>query len=392
MNIGIDALGIATSCYALDLATLAEARGIDPLKYTQGLGQQQMSVAPPDEDIVTMAASAADAILSPEDKASIELVLFATESGIDQSKAAGIWVQHLIGLPKRCRIIELKQACYSATCALQMARYFVTAHPNKKALILASDIARYGLNTPGEPTQGCGAAAVLVSANPRLIALDPEYGLYADHVMDFWRPNYRDEALVDGHYSTRVYLSSLGHAWDHYVESSGRTFADHATFCYHLPFTRMAEKAHERLARHTKQQIPSEELLAQIEPSLSYARRIGNSYSASLYVGIASLLENGTIDLGGKRLGLFSYGSGCVAEFFSGVVQPTYQQALHSSRHNSMLNLRQKLNYHEYAELYQFQLPQDGSEAATPQHATSPFRLTGVKNHVRLYERLSESY
>jgi hypothetical protein len=50
---------VYTPQYFLDLKTLAEARGIDPDKFYTGIGQEKMGVPPPDEDIVTMGASAA---------------------------------------------------------------------------------------------------------------------------------------------------------------------------------------------------------------------------------------------------------------------------------------------------------------------------------------------
>src|SRR5690625_7366180 len=75
----------------------------------------------PDEDIVTMAAEAAQTLLERHDATKIRQVLFATESSVDQSKAAGVFVHDLLGLPANVRSIELKQACYSGTAALQMA-------------------------------------------------------------------------------------------------------------------------------------------------------------------------------------------------------------------------------------------------------------------------------
>jgi hydroxymethylglutaryl-CoA synthase len=48
--------------------------------------------------------------------------------------------------------------------------------------------------------------------------------------------------------------------------------------------------------------------------------RIGNTYTASLYVCLAALLEAEARTLTGRRLGLFSYGSGSCAEFFTGFV------------------------------------------------------------------------
>ena len=386
--IGIDALRFYTPSFAIDLRVLAQERGVDPEKFHTGLGQSAMSVLPPDEDIVTMAAHAAAPLIDAETKKSIRLVLFATESGVDQSKAAGLWVHHLLGLNPSCRVVELKQACYSATCALQMALSYVHLHPSEKVLLLASDNARYGLKAAGEPTQGCGAAAMIISVSPRLLAIEPFQGVVADHVMDFWRPNYLSEAVVDGKYSTKVYLQTLLKCWQEYFGQSGRAFTDHARFCYHIPFTRMASKAHERLAKTIGVDLPAEYLTSQIEAGLIYSRLLGNAYTASLYVGLASLLENDAKDLSGQRIGCFSYGSGCVGEFFSCIVQPGYRSLLSPEGHKELLASRRKLSYQEYENFFLYQLPQDGSVQQTPLCSSKKFRLSGCRHHERLYEAL----
>ena len=88
MTIGIDKIGFATSQYVLKLQDLAEARGIDPEKLSKGLLLKELSIAPLTEDIVTLAASASDSILTEQERQEIDMVIVATESGIDQSKAA----------------------------------------------------------------------------------------------------------------------------------------------------------------------------------------------------------------------------------------------------------------------------------------------------------------
>ena len=385
-KIGIDAIRFYTPSFAIDLHTIASQRGIDPNKFHVGLGQHCMSVMPPDEDIVTMAAHAALPLIDEQNKRDIHLVLFATESGVDQSKAAGLWVHHLLGLSSSCRVVELKQACYSATCALQLAISYLHMHPTEKVLLLASDNARYGLNTPGEPTQGCGAVAIILSVSPRLVAIEPYQGIVADHVMDFWRPNYLNEAVVDGKYSTKVYLNTLLKCWEEYSRQSGHGFSEHARFCYHIPFTRMAEKAHERLSRSASSQTCATALHSQIEPGLLYSKQLGNAYTASLYIGCASLLENELEDLSEKRIGFFSYGSGCVGEFFSGIVQRGYQKALFREEHQSLLTSRAKLSYEQYKDFFTYQLPEDGGDHTTPVHSAVRFRLLGCRNHERLYQ------
>jgi hydroxymethylglutaryl-CoA synthase len=389
VKVGIDSIAFYTSHYALDLARLAETRNIDANKFYVGLGQHKMAVPPPSEDIVTMAANAATRALRDTDANAIEMLLFATESGIDHSKAAGIYVHDLLNLPARCRVIELKQACYSATLALQLALPFLRQHPEKKVLLIASDIARYGLGTAGESSQGCGAVAMVLSANPRILALESEYGVVTENVMDFWRPNYSDAAFVDGKYSSKLYLNMLAKSWEQYQTLSGRNFSDHAYYCYHTPVPKLVEKAHQHLAKINNYQAESEEhLFAQVNPSLEYGRQIGNSYTASLYVGLTALLDLTKENLAGKRLGFYSYGSGCVAEYFSGVVQENYQQALDAAHHEQMLAQRKELTYSEYEAFYSFHYPEDGSRCELPQYQTGQFRLAAIDHHKRIYEKV----
>jgi hydroxymethylglutaryl-CoA synthase len=390
LKVGIDTLAFYSSHYALDLENLAKQRGVDANKFFVGLGQQKMAVAPPGEDIVTMAANAALRALRDVDTSKIEMLLFATESGIDQSKSAGIYVHDLLGLPERCRVIELKQACYSGTLAIQLALPFLRQHPEKKVLMIASDIARYGLGTPGESSQGCAAVAMVLSVNPRMIALDAEYGVVTENVMDFWRPNYADNAIVEGKYSSKLFMHMLEKCWNQYTALSGRGFADHAYFCYHTPVPRLVEKAHQHLVKiNSQEKLTEAELHQQLHHSLTYSRAIGNSYTASLYVGIAALLDLCTDDLSGKRLGFYSYGSGCVAEYFSGVVQPGYKDRLDSAHHLAMLANRQPLNYSEYEAFYSFKYPQDGSYCKIPAHQTGQFRLASISDHKRQYEKVT---
>lgn len=388
VKVGIDTFAIYTSRYALLLSTLAEKRGIPSDKFHIGLGQYRMSVPPPGEDIVTMAANAAKKALQDVDVNEIEMLLFATESSFDQSKAVGIYVHHLLELPSRCRVVELKQACYSGTAALQLALPFLRENPDKKVLVIASDIARYGLETAAESSQGAGAIAIVLSANPRVLSFEPSYGVITEDVMDFWRPNYLNHALVDGKYSSKLYLTMLEKSWEQYQMLSGRGFIDHAFFCYHVPVPRLVEKAHYHLLKLTGyDHLDEVERDKQIQFSLEYGRLIGNSYSASLFVALASLLDNAKENIANKRIGFYSYGSGCVAEYFSGVVEPGYRQALHTAYHADLLTSRRLLSYEEYASFYQFEYAQDGLMQDIPFYHTGDFRITKLQQHKRIYER-----
>jgi len=386
MNAGIDRISFYVPGQYLDLKTLAAARGVDPNKFYTGIGQERMAVTSPDEDIVTMGANAAFHALQGIDPSSLDMLIFATESGIDQSKAAGVYVHQLLGLPSSCKAFEVKQACSGGTAGLLMALALVNQRPDKKVLLVCSDVARYGLGTAGEPTQGAGACAMVISASPRILAIDPRNGSYTADVMDFWRPNYMDEALVDGKASIRIYIKALLESWDLYAKETGLKFSDHGRFCYHLPFTRMAEKAHTSLVKQAAPDFEDGKAAAQIEAALCYNRIIGNTYTGSLYIGLTSLLEH-EADLTGQRLGMFSYGSGCLAVFFGGVLQEGYLAHLDRERHRTMLEVRRELSMQEYEKLYSQRLPKDGSDLQFSPHTRGLFRLQGISAHKRLYSR-----
>lgn len=386
--IGIDLISFHTPAYYLDLRTLAEVRGVDPDKFYIGIGQEKMAVPPPDQDIVTLAANAALPIVEAAGREGIDHLIFATESGIDQSKAAALFCHKLLDLPARCRCVELKEACYGGTAALRMAMAMVAMHPGTRALVLAADIARYDLGSPGEPTQGAGAVAMLVTENPRVLAVDDAAGIYAEDIMDFFRPNYRTEAVVDGKYSTRMYLSTLRNAWEDYKAVSGRGLADHAHYCFHLPFTKIAYKGFDRLCRFEKAEVPPpEEQDRLLAPALKYNRLTGNTYAACVHQSLTCLLDNAPAPLDGRRIGLFSYGSGCMAEFFSGVVQPGYAAHLFTAAHQKMLESRTALTYRQYEDIFNYGIPQDGDHHIMAPYRAGPFRLAGLADHKRRYER-----
>ncbi|HEY9016822.1 hydroxymethylglutaryl-CoA synthase [Thiomicrospira sp.] len=382
-NVGIDLIHFATADFYLGLDVFAQQKNQDVDKYLVGIGQEKMSIAPPDEDIVTLSAKAAEPILAQVERDKISAVFFATESGVDQSKSAGAFVHSLLNLPNRCRVIELKHACYAGAAALQMAVNTVKANPKEQVLVIAADIARYDLDTSGEATQGCGAVAMLVKTEPRILAIEAGSGYHTEDVMDFWRPNHRETALVDGKYSTKVYLSSLKFAWQHFTEETGRGFEDIQQFCYHIPFTKMAEKAHKQLVKQVGLKQTDQQTSQQVAASQVYNRVIGNSYSASLFVGFCSLLDHKP-NLDDQRIGFFSYGSGCVAEFFSGVIQPGYQSVLMTREHQRSIEARSPLTYQQYLDLYHHTEPNQAN-ITFPEYHAGPFRLSGIQDHKRCY-------
>jgi len=384
MNIGIDKINYFSPHLYVDMVDLAEARGEDPNKFLIGIGQTQQAVIPTTQDIVTMAANAADEMLTAEERAEIEEVIVATESGVDQSKSAAVYVQKLLGINRYARTIEMKQACYSGTYALMRARDFVAAHPDKKVLVIASDIARYGLETGGEVTQGGGAVAMLITANPSIVTINDDSVYMSDEIMDFWRPNYTSEALVDGKYSANIYRDFYSEVWTRYKEKNGMTLSDFAAFVYHLPFTKMGLKALRDVLPEVDD-AKQEALLAAFEDSRFYNKMVGNLYTGSAYLSLLSLLDQTETLEAGNQIGLFSYGSGAEGEVFSLTVQPGFKDALNPQVHLQRLNDRKKVSVKEYEQIFSNHLA--GKENRELDITTDPARfvLKGLQDQKRQY-------
>lgn len=385
MKIGIDKIGFYTSHLYVDMNDLAKARDVDTAKFTIGIGQEKMAIAPLTQDAVTLAANAALEIIDDSDRQAIDFVIFGTETGVDHSKAAGVYVHHLLDLQPQTRTVEVKQACFGATAGIQMAKAHIALHPNSKVLVLASDIARYGLRTGGEATQGAGAVAMVMSKDPKIMAIEEPSAYLTEDVMDFWRPVYSEYAQVDGKLSNEMYLSFFEKIWQAYQQKTGLGIGDFSAICYHLPYTKMGLKAL-RMIYDQGTEADKERLLENLEHSKIYNKNVGNIYTGSLYLSFLSLIEHQNNLRAGDRIGLFSYGSGAVGEFFAGILQPGYQEHLHAEQHQKLLSSRTEVSVEEYEQIFAATLPKDGTAyQLDDQNDPAKIKLSGVGEHKRHY-------
>jgi hydroxymethylglutaryl-CoA synthase len=411
-RIGIHALGIAVPRRYIEMDALALARGVEPAKYLHGLGALQMAVAEPGEDTVALAAVAARRALAASglDRERLGLLIVGTETGVDHSKPVASFVHGLLGLPQAMRVYDTQHACYGGTAGLMAAVEWIAsgAADDRAALVICADIARYGLGTPGEPTQGAGAVAMVVSTNPALLELDVGVsGAASSHVHDFWRPLGLREAQVDGHYSVQCYLDAVATAYrgwraratDRGLIARGELASSQlARICYHVPFCKMARKAHLHVRRcdlddaGAAWRVADEEAAGlasyahQVEPSLGLCAQIGNIYTGSLYLGLAGLLQTQAPGLVGQRIGLFSYGSGCTSEFFSGVVAERAAAQIAAAKIAEVLAARERISIPEYERI--MALPPTAPLVPSPrpsQPADGELRFIGVSNHQRQY-------
>ena len=420
LAVGIDRISFATPHYYLNLTDLANARGIDPNKFTIGIGQSEQSVPPNHQDIVTLAAQAALPLLPHIDSNRLKMLIVGTESGVDASKSSALYVQNLLKFTPWVRSIEVKEACYGGTAALMMACDYVRAHAEKnpQVLVIAADIARYGLATPGEVTQGAGAVAMLVSANPHVLKINDDSVVKSADIQDFWRPVYQDTALARGKFSTEQYIEFFCDVWQKYCAQNDCNFNDFAGLCFHLPYTKMGLKAlkaamdscdntcEDSCDNSNLSESSRNRLLSRYETSTKYSRRVGNIYTGSLYLGLLSLLELDGLELdrlepdgyahenselpplkSGDKIGLFSYGSGAVGEFFSATLVPGFKDALFAREHADMLDSRVRLSVADYEAMFSSVAPYAPEDfvSDTSHRERANFFLDGISSQERHY-------
>lgn len=389
MTVGIDQINFYVPKFYVDMAKLAEARQVDPNKFLLGIGQTEMSVSPMSQDIVSMGANAAKEIITDEDKKQISMVIVATESAIDSAKASAVQIHNLLGIQPFARCIEMKEACYAATPAIQLAKDYLAQRPDEKVLIIASDTARYGLNSGGEPTQGAGAVAMIISQNPRILELNDDAVAFTEDVYDFWRPSGQPYPLVDGALSKDAYIHSFQESWNEYARRHNKSLSDFSSLCFHVPFTKMGKKALDSILTDDIDEDTKERLTTGYDSATYYNRYVGNIYTGSLYLSLISLLETHNLSAG-ENIGLFSYGSGSVGEFFSGKLVEGYQNALDIQGHKDLLNNRTEISVDTYETFFKrFDNLEFDHKTELDNEQNSIFYLDSINDHIRNYNTLN---
>ncbi len=392
MTIGVDHIAVYIPNQYLALEDLALARNVDPNKFLVGLGNREMSIASASEDIVVLAANAGKRVLEEADvdPGDVGLLIVGTESAVDRAKPTATHVHELLRIGNSCRTFDVMHACAGATYGILSAIDWLQNKINKYALVIASDIACYGKGSPGEPTQGAGAVAILLSTDPRLMTLN-EVSNYSKNVYDFWKPLNKDFPIVEGVYSSQCYLEAVKNCFkDQDVDQN-------AAFLYHTPYPKLIKHAHSNVVSRLNLDLDWEQhYLEKVAPFSDFSSRIGNIYTGSLWLTLANFLENcyasqrssqhNSDEESYQNSGchLFSYGSGCGAVLMRGLLSSEWSTMTKLLNINKMLDNRLRLTVEEYESLI------DGNEIDKDCLSRSFFKFEGLQNDQRQYTRLAQ--
>lgn len=269
--------------------------------------------------------------------------------------------------------VDTVNACYGGTNALFNSVNWIesSAWDGRDAVVVTGDIALYKKGN-ARPTGGAGCVAMLIGPNAPLAIEAGQRGSYIRHAYDFYKPDLTSEyPIVDGHFSIRCYTEAVDACYKAYnareqtlksqQNGNGVNGHDQAQetpvdrfdyMAFHAPTCKLVSKSYARLLYNDYLVNPSNPLFAEVpaelrdmdyatsvtdktvektfmalakkrfasrvQPSINVPTQCGNMYCGSVYGSLASILAN--VDnqtLQGKRIGLFSYGSGLASSMFS---------------------------------------------------------------------------
>jgi len=264
------------------------------------------------------------------------------------------------------------------------------------AIVVTGDIAVYAPG-PARPTGGAGVVAMLVGENAPIVVERGLKSSYFEHAWDFYKPHLESEyPVVDGKLSINCYLRALDSCYSIYRKKywdlgCGTFNIDNMDYAlFHSPFTKMVRKSFSRVLyndflgndshsrfdsikpdlKKTMKALDAEESYnnkdvqqvfqdlskdlysKQVEPSLLLPKTLGNSYTASLYTSLLSLIaQKEDKHLLKKRIFMFSYGSGLAATAFSLNVRSPVQEIREQSDIINRLSKRVAVSPEDYTKV-----------------------------------------
>uniref|UniRef100_A0A5B6Z694 Hydroxymethylglutaryl-CoA synthase n=1 Tax=Davidia involucrata TaxID=16924 RepID=A0A5B6Z694_DAVIN len=364
-NVGILAMEIYFPPTCIQQEVLEAHDGASKGKYTIGLGQDCMAFCTEVEDVISMSLTAVTSLLEKYgiDPKEIGRLEVGSETVIDKSKSIKTFLMQIFEDCGNTDIegVDSTNACYGGTAALFNCVNWVesSSWDGRYGLVVCTDSAVYA-EGPARPTGGAAAIAILVGPDAPIAFESKFRGSHMSHVYDFYKPNLASEyPVVDGKLSQTCYLMALDSCYkrfcNKYEKLEGKQFsmADADYFVFHSPYNKLVQKSFARLVfsdflrnassvdeaakeklgpfsnlsadesyqsrdlEKASQQVAKPLYDAKVQPATLIPKQVGNMYTASLYAAFVSLLHNKHDTLAGKRVVMFSYGSGLTATMFS---------------------------------------------------------------------------
>ena len=423
-KIGIDAIDYYVPPIALPIKALAEARNIEAAKLEFGLGLKSMAITDTDEDSASMAANALIKLILNNniDPTKIGRIYLGTESSLDAAKPSATYAVGVVERKlknkfgercfKNCDVVDLTFACIGAVDALENCLDWVRNKEGRLAIVIASDVAKYELNSPGEYTQGAGAIGILIKENPAILEIKDQWGVAMESVGDFFKPRkllknsdlkdvqiidfletkkqeieiYSEEPVFDGQYSNLCYKTRIEEALEHFQKKYNPNYLnDWEHLIFHLPYAFQGRRMildiwlnwlkennifsslEEEIGPLNKEEFKTWKKAAsksklfkafifnKIEAGEKASSLIGNMYTASIFMSFLSLLSeslSNTKNIEGDTVGFLAYGSGSKSKIFQGEIQKNWSTKIKHLDLFKSISSRKEIDFETYEKLH----------------------------------------
>ncbi|CAI5710509.1 unnamed protein product [Peronospora destructor] len=431
-NVGILAMEVHFPSDYVAQHEMERFDGVSSGKYTLGLGQLAMAVPGDREDVNALALTAVSRLLSNfcvscEQIGRLEV---GTETLVDKSKSTKTVLMQLFGDNVDVDGATVINACYGGTAALLNAVAWVDSSfwDGRYAVVVATDIAVYAKGS-ARPTGGCGAVAMLIGPDAPIVLDCRTKATHATNVWDFYKPDVNSEyPTVDGKLSTSCYLHALDECYQLFCKKSestaqkdekevGMASVDYAVF--HSPYNKLVQKSFARLLFLNSRRLlssgdevaktmfaplrkwtntPLEKTLddrelevavrdiakadfdIKVSPSCTTSQQLGNSYTAAVYINLATLVYARAKDLAlGAQVLVFSYGSGSLATMY----------VLHTREPTE--SAKGKFSLEKMAKFLDLTARLERRNKKTPEEYTSRMKLRQSTFGAKIYLKLTQS-
>ncbi|KAK9147689.1 hypothetical protein Scep_006446 [Stephania cephalantha] len=320
-DVGILAMEVYFPPTCVQQEALEAHDGASKGKYTIGFGQDCMAFCSDVEDVISMSLTAVTSLLEKYniDPKQIGRMEVGSETVIDKSKSIKTFLMQVFEEHGNTDIegVDSTNACYGGTAALFNVVNWVesSSWDGRYGLVVCTDSAVYA-EGPARPTGGAAAIAMLIGPNAPISFESKFRGSHMSHAYDFYKPDLASEyPVVDGKLSQTCYLMALDTCYRRLCANSVDEDAKEKL----APYSALSgdESYSNRDLEKMSQQVAKRLYNEKVQPTTLLPKQVGNMYTASLYAAFASLIHEKHSALGGKRVVMFSYGSGLTSTMFS---------------------------------------------------------------------------
>ncbi len=303
-NVGIVSYGAYVPRFRILPEEIARIWGEDGEAVKKGLMIFSKSVPYPDEDVITISVEAARNALarSSVDPEEIGAVYVGSESHPYAVKPSGTIVAEAIGTSHFITVADYEFACKAGTAAMQTSMGLVSSGMMKYSLAIGSDTSQGAPGDALEYSASAGGAAYIIGTDKLIARINRTFSFTSD-TPDFWRREGQQYPSHGGRFTGEpAYFRHVGTCAKELMKLMGTVPSDYDYAVFHQPNGKFPSRAAQMLGFKKEQ----------YETGLM-TPYIGNTYSASMMIGLAAILDEA--EAGDRILGV-AFGSGAGSDGF----------------------------------------------------------------------------